>query len=158
MKKKMYKKAGIAATVFVLALSLTGCGKEEAAMDVTEVSNRLLGEITYQDELTSIDLDTAAMIFNFSEIEITNGAIYESSGATAEEIVVLECASAEDADAAKAALEARVADQKESFTDYVPKELVKLDKAVIVKGSTYAILSVSDEPDKAAEIIGAYMK
>ena len=141
-----------------MVLCLTGCGQEKATLDVTAVSGRLLEEITYQDELTAIDLDTAAMIFNFSEAEIINSAIFESSGATAEEIVVLECASAEDADTAKAALEARVADQKESFTDYVPQELVKLDKAVIVKDGVYAILSVSDEPDKAAEIIRAYTK
>ncbi|MFT3985059.1 MAG: DUF4358 domain-containing protein [Lachnospiraceae bacterium] len=158
MKKRTYKNVVMSGLALIAVLGLTGCGKKEVTLDVTEVSNRLLEEITYQDELSSIDLDTAAMIFNFSEVNITNGAVFESSGATAEEIVVLECATAKDADAAKAALEARIADQKESFTDYVPQELVKLDKAVIVENGNYAILSVSDEPDKALEIIGNYTK
>lgn len=158
MKKRMYTNAVMAGMVLVLALGVAGCGKKEVTLDVTEVSNRLLEEIAYQDELSSVDLDTAAMIFNFSDVNITNGAIFESSGATAEEIVVLECASAEDTDAAKAALTARVADQKESFTDYVPEELVKLGKAVIVESGNYAILSVSDEPDKALKIIEEYTK
>ncbi len=158
MKKRTYKNVVMSGLALIAVLGLTGCGKKEVTLDVTEVSNRLLEEITYQDELSSIDLDTAAMIFNFSEVSITNGAVFESSGATAEEIVVLECATAKDADAAKAALEARIADQKESFTDYVPQELVKLDKAVIVENGNYAILSVSDEPDKAMEIIEDYKK
>lgn len=158
MKKRMCANAVMAGMAFVLVIGLAGCGKKEVKLDVNEVSNRLLEEITYQDELSSVDFDTASMIFNFSDVDILNGAIFESSGATAEEIVVLECASAEDAKAAKAALEARVSDQKESFTDYVPKELVKLDKAVIAEGGNYAILSVSDEPDTASKIIGEYIK
>lgn len=155
--KKM-RNAVAAALAMAMVLALTGCGKKEVTLDVTEVGNQLLEGITYQDELSSIDLDTASMIFNFADVTIVNGAIFESSGATAEEIVVLECSDAANADAAKAALEARVADQKESYTDYVPEELVKLDAAVIVTSGKYAILSVSDEPDKATEIINGYIK
>lgn len=155
---KRFKGMVLTGAVLAMVFALAGCGKKEVTMDVTEVANQLLENITYQDELSSIDLDTASMIFNFADVNIVNGAIFESSGATAEEIVVLECAEAADADAAKAALETRVADQKESYTDYVPEELVKLDKAVIATGGKYAILSVSDDPDKATEIINGYIK
>ncbi len=157
MKKEM--RNVLLGMMLIFAAVLTGCGNGNTkAFDATEVANRLLEEITYQDELTVVDFDTAGMILNFSNVNVVNGLVFEGSGATAEEIVVLECASDEDADAAKAALQARVQEQIESFTDYVPQELEKLNQAVIVESGKYAVLSVSSEPDLAKKIIGEYIK
>ena len=77
-------------------------------------------------------------------------------GWTAEEIVVLECASAAEADKAKAVLQTRVEEQKTNYTDYVPEELDKLNKAVIAESGNFAVLSVSNEPDKAKAILAEY--
>ena len=63
------------------------------------------------------------MIYNFGDANITEAAFYESTGATAEEIVVLKCNSEADAGAVENALKSRVEEQKESFADYVPEEL-----------------------------------
>ena len=90
-------------------------------------------------------------------MNVTKAAIYEGSGGTAEEIVVLECASDDDAKAAEQVLKTRVAEQIESFTDYVPEELTKLNAAVIKVNGKYAVLSVSDTPDEARKIIDSYM-
>ena len=141
--------------VAAAAAVFAGCGSKKE-MNVDEVSGRLLSEITYQDELSKTSLDTAAMFLNLSDIDIKNAAIYETSGWTAEEIVVIECGSKEDADKAKAALEARVAEQKVNYEDYVPEELEKLQAAVITESGNFAILSVSDEPDKAKSILAEY--
>ena len=54
-------------------------------------------------------------------------------------------------------LKTRVSEQIESFTDYVPGELTKLNAAVIKVNGKYAVLSVSDTPDEAGKIIGKYM-
>jgi len=103
-----------------------------------------------------MDTETAAMFLNLSGIDIQDAAIYETSGWTAEEIVVLQCGSKEDADKAKESLLARVAEQKVNYEDYVPEELTKLGEAVIVESGNFAILSVSDEPDKAKAILAEY--
>ena len=126
--------------------------EEEA--DIEGIARDLRNEIAYKDELTEIDLDTAAMIFSFGDAKIDKAVIYESTGATAEEIAVLECASQEDAKKAAQALEMRVSEQKEAFEDYVPGELNKLSEAVIVTRGNTVIRSVSDEPQKAKEIAG----
>ena len=126
--------------------------EEEA--DIEGIARDLRNEIAYKDELTEIDLDTAAMIFSFGDAKIDKAVIYESTGATAEEIAVLECASQEDAKKAAQAFEMRVSEQKEAFEDYVPGELNKLSEAVIVTRGNTVILSVSDEPEKAKEIAG----
>lgn len=145
----------VIATVMIGAGLLAGCGSKKA-MNTDEVAGRLLGEITYQDSLTKTDLDTAGMFLNLSGIEVTSAAIYESSGWTAEEIVVMECASTADADKAKAMMEARVEEQKTNFVDYVPEEMEKLNAAVIVESGNFAVLSVSDESDKAKSILAEY--
>ena len=121
------------------------------------LGNELNEQITYADTLMPLDLDTAGMFLNLSEINVTKAAIYEGSGGTAEEIVVLECATEDDAKKAEEVLKTRVSEQIESFTDYVPGELTKLNAAVIKVNGKYAVLSVSDTPDEAGKIIGKYM-
>lgn len=151
-----------AATVMAMvcaAFVLTGCGgSKEVTADVTKLGADLAEKITYQDTLTQMDAQTAAMYIDLSAVSVTASAIYESSGATAEEIIVLECASASDAAKAADAFKTRVADQKESFTDYVPEELTKLGNAVIATSGKYAVLSVSDDADTAKSIISEYLK
>ena len=122
-------------------------------VDITSLAEALKNDITYQDELTEIDLETASMIMSFGDAEIIQAVIYESSGATAEEIVVLQCASEEDAKKAAEALKNRVEEQKEAFEDYVPAELTKLADAVIETKGRVAVLSVSDEPETVRDIL-----
>ena len=155
---KMMRKNGLfviaAATA---ALVLGACGKKAADFDVDALASDLNDKITYEDTLMPLDIDTAGMFLNLSGIDITKAAIYEGSGATAEEIVVMECATEEDAQKAAEALRTRVAEQIESFTDYVPEELTKLNSAVIKVNGRYAVLSVSASPDDAGSIIAGYM-
>ena len=144
--------------VAVCGAVFCGCGEKAASFDVTELGSALNSQITYQDELMLMDTDTASMFLNLSDINIVNSAIYEGAGATAEEIVVLECASAEDARKAENMMKDRVAEQKESFVDYVPEEVNKLNEAIIVTNGNYAVLSVSNDTAGAKKIIEQYMK
>lgn len=154
----MRKKVSVLLAVCLVALAgLTGCGSKEASFDVKTLGSELNTKITYQDTLMELDVDTASMFLNLSDINIVNSAIYEGSGGTAEEIVVLECAGTDDAAKAKAMLEERVKEQIESFTDYVPGELTKLNAAVIKINGKYVVLSVSDTPEEASKLIAQYM-
>lgn len=144
-------------TVSVVSVFLAGCGSKEANFDVKALGSDLNSKIVYQDTLSELDVDTASMFLNLADVNIANASIYEGSGATAEEIVVLECATAEDAAKAKEVLQTRVSEQIESFTDYVPAELTKLNSAVIKVNGKYAVLSVCDTPEEASKIISEYM-
>ena len=143
--------------VGLVAAVLAGCGNKAADFDVAALGNDLNTNITYADTLGEMDLDMAGMFMNPSDVNVVKAAIYEGSGGTAEEIVVLECATDEDAKKAEEVLKTRVAEQIESFTDYVPEELTKLNAAVIKVNGKYAVLSVSDTPDEAKKIIDKYM-
>ena len=181
------KKLLMAALIGTMVFSITGCKGEEkevhdisinvneeseeaedsadATDDATEnksvdakaIADSLLSEISYTDQLSAVDLDTAKMFLNFADVEINEAYIYESSGATAEEIVVLVCKDSDSAAKAKSAFEQRVSEQKENFTDYVPEEVPKLNDAVIITSREYAILSVSGDSSKAKDSIeGAF--
>lgn len=154
MKKRLFG-FGLA---IMMALCISGCGKKAVDVDAKALADSLKSGVTYKDDLSPIDLDTAQMIYNFGDAEITEAAFYESTGATAEEIVVIKCAGEADAGKVEEALKARVDEQKESFADYVPAELEKLNAAVVYKSGNCAVLSVSDEPDKARGIIDSYFK
>ena len=151
-------KKMVAVMLTVSAVLLGGCGSKEVSFDVTKLGDELNTQIAYGEELSPMDIDTASMFINLSGINIVNSSIYESSGATAEEIVVLECGSADDANKAKEAMQSRVEEQKESYVDYVPEEMPKLESAIVMTNGKYAVLSVSGDANAAKGIIDSYMK
>ena len=175
------KKLLLAALIGTMVFSITGCkgeekevhdisinvneeteeaeaeAAEEKTVDAKAIADALLSDISYDDQLSEVDLDTAKMFLNFADVEINEAYIYESSGATAEEIVVLVCKDSDSAAKAKSAFEQRVEEQTENFTDYVPEEVPKLNDAVIITSREYAILSVSGDSSKAKDSIeGAF--
>lgn len=139
----------------MMVVSLSACSKKGTMKDIEvgTLAESLRNDIVYEDELSSIDLETAEAIYDITDIKIADSAIYVGSGATAEEIAVFQCETEEDAKKLETVLKSRVEEQTESFRDYVPKELEKLEKAVIVVKGKYVILSVSNEDAKAKEII-----
>ena len=166
----MKKIISILAVMAMTASMLTGCGASSEAgqtqessakavtADVNALGDDLRNKITYQDDLAQMDAETVAMFINLDGVSVAKACAYESSGATAEEIVVLECASSDDAKKAASAFKVRVAEQKESFENYVPEELTKLGNAVIATSGCYAVLSVSDDADTAKSVISEYLK
>ena len=154
--RRTKRTTGIVAVIAAICVMVAGCGKK-ADFDISALATDLDTKITYADTLEPMGVEMAGMFLNLSDVNITTAAIYEGTGATAEEIRVLECATDEDAKKAEQVLRDRVSEQIESFTDYVPEELTKLNAAVIKVSGKYAVLSVSDSPDEAKKIIDTYM-
>ena len=139
-----------------MIMSLGACKKtENKEVDIATVSDGLLNEISYEDELSEVDYD---LVYDMEGIEVSESAVYVSSGATAEEIAAFKCKTEEDAKKVKEVLGNRVEEQKESFQNYVPEELEKLEKAVIVKEGKSVVLSISNDDQKAKEIIEEAVK
>jgi len=149
---KIIKKTIVVGIISTVALmGFTGCKKSgEKEIDLKAVVESLLSEIKYEDQLSEVDYD---IIYDMEDIKVTESAVYVSSGATAEEIATFKCETEEDAKKAQAVLEERVEEQKASFQDYVPKELEKLDKAVIIKRGKSLVLSISNDAAKAKKLI-----
>lgn len=127
----------------------------DESVDVSAVADKLKDGIEFKDELVELDEAKIEKIIGVSADSYTKAKVYvSSSGGTAEEI---DCFEAKDADSAKSiadTLNARVESQKKVFENYVPEEMTKLSDPVIVTKGSYVFLCLSNDNDKAKEIIG----
>ncbi len=151
MKKK------IAAMMFLIMLgTLAGCSKEkkeDRVIDVHTMAQSLLNDITYEDQLTKVEGNMFQMIYGISQEDIEEYEAYVSTGATAEEIAVIKAKDEATAESMEEKLTDRVEAQKNSFANYIPKEVEKLEEAVVYQEGVYVILSISNDDEKAEEII-----
>lgn len=149
------KKMKVLVALFAAMLVLSSCSSQSKTIDAEKLSEDLLNNVTFQDELTLADDNTAKKLYNVEDF--VNAYVYISSGATAEEIAVFEF---KDEDNAKQALDnanTRISEQKDSFASYIPEEVKKLDNAVVKQTGCYLIVCVSDGSE-AADTISQYVK
>ncbi len=179
MEKNFFARKSVYILIFVLvfglgAFMLSGCGNGNPGADkaveenpestdmtendvpetdsADEMAETIFEQLEFEDEMTKVSDDLFFGLFNLDEEKVQALAAYESTGATAEEIVVTVAAEGCEADV-RAAFAERVESQKESFRDYVPKELEKLSDAVIFKKGKIAILVVCNDSSKANKIL-----
>ena len=155
--KKIWRNlaAGFAACVL-----LASCGEQNAdiQVDINALAEALDTGITYQDPLEKLDSDMIGMLYSVDGL-VEESVVYMGSGATAEEIAVFACNDADTAkNEVKPIVEEHVDAQIESFRDYVPGEVTKLEQAVIRQTGSYVVLSVSNDPDGANKILDEYLK
>ena len=156
MKNQILKMCAILGIAGMLA----GCGttvggngdsKEALKINVTDMANELKNGLTFEDSLSELDTNVALTYYGIDADKVKNSVVVVSTGATAEEIAVFEAADQSSADAVKSACEDRNA-------DYKPSETSRLDKAIIKEDGNYVVYCVTDDTDKANEIIDKYFK
>ena len=92
-------------------------------------------------------------IYGLDNTTVVQLKVYVSTGATAEEIAVIETAGGDAVETVKAALEKRVEDQKLAFESYQPREMTKLGDPLIETRGKYVILCLSDDNEAARALI-----
>ena len=144
-------KKGLLAGLAFFMILLSACGKETVVIDPSQLAESLLTELSFDDELQPIDASMAEQLYGIDDA--VSIQVWMGSGATAEEIAVLELPDEDSAKAAEQAALDRVTAQKTAFSDYVPAEVARLEQAVVERKGNYVILCVSNEPEKAREMI-----
>ena len=130
---------------------------EATTKDVTSIANKLKDSLDDAVKATMTDFteDRIEKIIGVKKDLYTKAAcIVDASGASAHEI---DCFEAKDESAAKeieSALKTRIENQKTAFKDYVPAEMDKLNNPVLVVDGKYVFMCLSNNNDKAKEIIG----
>lgn len=125
-------------------------------IDINKISKDIMENIKFEDELNKMDNDTVAKLYDINDA--TSQLVYMSSGATAEEIAIFEF---KDKYECKIALEKannRIEEQKQNFKDYMPKEMKKLENAIIKNKNKYLIVCVTNNQEKIEEILDKYIK
>lgn len=119
--------------------------------DAEEIGKKLAEALTFEDELTLADQDMAEMLYGIDTA--VQSSVYISSGATAEEIAVFEFETDQDCKEAVPLAEQRVEEQKEAFASYVPKEVKRLDGAVVKQYGRFLAVCICDDSRKAEELL-----
>lgn len=152
--KKMKK---FLARIFILAavVALAACGgKSGSPIDAQALANELMEKVGFVDELNQISPEMVSKLYGIDNAE--EAYVYMGSGATAEEVAVFKFADEQAAKDGLAKAEQRIASQKDSFANYIPEEVARLDDAVIKQSGEYLAVCVS-EGSAASDIISQYM-
>jgi len=152
MKKKIL---GIAVALLIF---MTGCSssKDVKDVDVQSVADELISTIQFQDQMSELNQKTAVNIFGIDSDDIVKAAVYESTGATAEEVAAFESKDEQAAQRVKKKAEERIETQKSGFQDYVPTEMEKLKDPVLEQYGKYVILCVSNDNTTAKQTIDGF--
>lgn len=163
--KSLQKKGITAGLILAFCAVLSACGGQNGQAgagkqtesqtgkqaDAGEIGKKLAEDLAFEDELTLADEDMAGMLYGIDAA--VQSSVYISSGATAEEIAVFEFETEEDCKEAVSLAEQRIEDQKEAFASYVPKEVKRLDGAVVKQYGRFLAVCVCDDGRKAEELL-----
>ena len=150
-----------AALAALLTLSLDACGNGgDAASGASSAAPDLDGLFTELSALcgeAAVDIDpaTAAGLYGVEEREVF--ACRAAGGVSADEATIFQCADEARAAEVLAIAETRLADQAESYADYLPEEAVKLQNAAAVRSGSVVAVCVCADAEKAAELIRNYL-
>lgn len=146
-------------SVFVsvlLALSLAGCGGQEAPRPFDPESDaQALTEAqgVFSAPMTAIDGDVACALYGIDEDTVTGAAAYSATATSAEELAIFAFDSEDAAQAAAKLLQTRITDRTEELENYLPDELPKLEKARVEQRGATALLLVCADYDAAAKCL-----
>jgi hypothetical protein len=145
-------------------LALAGCGgaggRDAEALDMRGLAEALAGGVAFDDRMeeASDNAFYALYAIDPSDESVADFVFYTSTGATAEELAIIEARDEESAPAVLEFARARIASQKAEFENYAPEEMVKLNDPVVVRAGRYIILCLSNDNAAAEAIIENFIE
>ena len=161
------KKALICVLLAMICL-FAGCGKTASdtsnstptlapVTSAAEWVDVLSATIPFEDQMQTVEGKQAIGRYGADEAYEGDCALYISTMATPEEIAVFKTDGQFDADYFTALASDYLARQKESYSDYAPEQVPKLDSAVVRVCGEYVLVCVSADNEKAASVLDAYI-
>ena len=127
-------------------------------INIQELATQLINAQIFEDSLAQIDKDSAIKKWGFNAEDIKDIVSYVGTGATAEEILIMEIYDGKDKDEIKKIIEEKIEERKTDFQNYLPKEVFKLENYYLKIKNNYIILCISNDYDKANKVINDYIK
>ena len=158
MKKLMMKQKLLILAAAALLL-FTGCGKsssKDITVDTAALAKELNESAVTSDTLTQTQSTMFSQIYFVDEDALAGGAAYMSSGATACEVAVIECKSADQTGDVEKLFQQRVDNQSSLYASYNAGEVDKLENAIIKSAGKYVVLCVCDDTEAAETILKNY--
>lgn len=160
MKKVIYI-IGIILVIIVGLIFYMNTEKKEnkdVTINIDDLASKMKEQDLFEDTLEEIDKDTIIKNYGFDGNKIKNIVSYVGTGATAEEILVVELNNKSDLNEINNQITQRISERKEAFANYLPQEVYKLENPTLKVTNNYIILSVCKDSEKMNSFIEEYLK
>ena len=120
-------------------------------IDIKKLADDLKNAQIFEDNLSQIDRSSIIKKYEFDNNPITEIISYLGTGATAEEILIMEVSDEKYVKEIEEKIKSKM-----DFQNYLPKEVYKLENYILESKGRYIVLCVSNDYDKTKEIINKY--
>lgn len=127
-------------------------------VDLDDAAAALLKDVSFEDELTQAKTDMALLLYGLTQDEVAQAVVYVGTGAFADEFSLWKATSADAAASIEKKVQARVDALKESYADYKPQEVPKLESPVVITSGNYVALCVSPDAETAEKTLKEFFK
>ena len=126
----------------------------KAAVSVNSVASKIASNSgMFEETLVKSSTQRGLQLFGISSANVEEAAYYAASAAVAEEVLVVKATSASAASTIVSNMESRRSTQIEDYADYVPKEVPKLQSAVVYQNGEYVVFCVSNNNSAIRSVI-----
>ena len=160
----MNRKVLISIIVIVAIVAIVGVivlvnnRNSNIQIDIEELSTQIIESGSFSDELAKVDSQMVMNDYSFTSDEIKEIVSYQGSGATSEELVILEVNDKSFLSSVKNKVNTRLDERKEAFESYLPAEVFKIDNSLLEVKGNYLIMCISNDSNKVNEVINNYIK
>lgn len=127
-------------------------------IDIDELVAKIMETGAFTDDLAKIDSEMIKDDYGFTNEEIKEIVSYQGSGATSEEIVILQVNDKSNLNSVKEKINTRLTERKEAFESYLPEEVFKINNNILEVKGNYIIMCISNDSNKVNEAINNYIK
>ena len=159
MKKKIWILLIIVVIIaIVLGIVFIQKNKKDIQINIQVMANRIVGSATFEDQLAQADSEMVMNDYTFTSDEINDLVSYQGSGATSEELVILQVKDKSKINSVKEKINTRLSETREAFESYLPKEVGKIDNNILRVEGNYIILCIANDTNTVNKIINEYIK
>lgn len=131
---------------------------ENIQINIEELATQISQSGSFEDSIAKVDDEIVMEAYGFSNEEINEIVSYQGSGATSEELVILQATDKSQLNSIKDKISNRLTERKEAFESYLPEEVFKIDDHLLDIKGNYVILCISNDSSKVEEVINNYIK
>lgn len=154
----MKKKIGIICIIILiiligLAIMVIKEKDKNIEIIIEDLASKIVETNAFEDKLEKVDSEMIMENYNFSSDEIEKLVSYQGSGASSEEIVILQVKDKSKLDSVKEKINTRLQERKEAFERYLPKEVGKIENNILIVKGNYVILCISNDNKQVNNIL-----
>lgn len=158
-KKKIVIALAVILIIIIVAVILfLQKNKENIQINIEGLAEEITKSNAFEDQLEKIDSEMTMQDYNFSTDEVEQLVSYQGSGATSEEIVILQVKGKNNINSVKEKMNTRLSERKEAFESYLPEEVEKIDNSILRVEGNYIILCIANDANTVNNVINEYIK